>query len=257
MTRRCDAPGAHLVSRRWALAASAALLATPAKAAASPLKALAFDAFPIFDPRSITALARDLVPKQGEALATAWLAKLFATTWLLTAGDRYQDFASLAEASLRAVAETQHIDLPASSRDRLVGQFAHLDLWPDVKPALAKLKAAGTRLCFLSNLGEATLRANMQAAGLAEDFEAVLSTDRVQRFKPSPAAYRMAIEGLRLRKDEIGFVAFGGWDAVGATWFGYRTAWIDRLAAPPEPLAARPAVVSRGIDGALLLAGIA
>jgi len=33
---------------------------------------------------------------------------------------------------------------------------------------------------------------------------------------------------LGLRKEEIVFAAFGGWDAVGAKWFGYPTFWVNR-----------------------------
>jgi 2-haloacid dehalogenase len=138
----------------------------------------------------------------------------------------------------------------------LVDQFDQLDVWPDVKPALARLRTAGVRLVFLSNLSEATLRANMKRNRIADLFESPLSTDRVRRFKPAPQAYRMAIEALRLPREQIGFAAFGGWDAVGATWFGYRTAWVNRAGAPAEPLDAQPAVTSRGIESVLALAGL-
>ncbi len=88
----------------------------------------------------------------------------------------------------------------------------------------------------------------MRRADIESDLEPPLSIDRVRRFKPAPEAYQMAIDGLGLRKRSIGFAAFAGWDAAGATWFGYRTAWINRLAAPAERLDATPAIVSRGIE---------
>jgi 2-haloacid dehalogenase len=113
------------------------------------------------------------------------------------------------------------------------------------------------RLGLLSNLRESALRANLRNADIAGAFEQVLSTDRVQRFKPAPAAYHMAVEAFGLAKDEIGFAAFAGWDAAGASWFGYRTAWVNRLGAPAERLRPNPAIVSRGVEGALALAGLA
>ncbi len=66
----------------------------------------------------------------------------------------------------------------------------------------------------------------------------------------------MALEAFRLPKAEIGFVAFGGWDAIGATWFGYRTAWINRLNSVMDPFDVRPEIVSPDMSGALGLAGI-
>ncbi|TFG87574.1 MAG: haloacid dehalogenase type II, partial [Hyphomicrobiales bacterium] len=67
-------------------------------------------------------------------------------------------------------------------------------------------------------------------------FEQVLSTDAVRRFKPDASAYRMAMEGFGLEREEILFVPFAGWDAAGAKWFGYETFWVNRLGTPPEEL---------------------
>ena len=181
---------------------------------------------------------------------------MFGDTWLETSAGRYREFEDLADASLRATCRSLGLDLSNDDRAALVGAYSTLDVWPDVKPALARLRGAGIRLGFLSNLGETLLRTNMRNAGITDDFELVSSTDRVKRFKPSPLAYQMAIDGFKLLKAEIGFVAFGGWDAVGATWFGYRTAWINRLDAADEQLDAQPAIVTKGIEGALMLAGL-
>lgn len=244
------------MSRRAVLAGMSAVAMSPSASADPKIEALAFDGFPIFDPRPLAAQVRSLFPARGDALAAAWASKLFADTWLVTSADTYLDFSTLAAAALRSAADSLHLPLADDDCRRLVDAYAHLDVWPDVKPALDKLKGAGVRLALLSNLGEATLRANLRNAGIAEHFEAVLSTDKVRRFKPAPVAYRMAVDHFGLPVGRIGFVAFGGWDAVGATWFGYKTAWINRLGAPDEHLDARPAIVSSGIDGALQLAGL-
>jgi 2-haloacid dehalogenase len=250
-----------LASRRdvvTGLAASAALSgsAPSAAAGARSVRAIAFDAFPIFDPRPITALARSLVGEQGDLLASAWSIRLFGYTWLSTAARRYQDFASLADAALNASAQSLGVTLSVKDRAQLSAAYTEMNLWPDVKPALARLKEAGVRLVILSNLSEMTLRANLNRAGIDGLFDAVLSTDRVRQFKPSPDAYQMAMDKLGLAKADIGFAAFAGWDAVGASWFGYRTAWINRASAPPEGLDGRVAIVSRDIGGALALAGL-
>lgn len=244
------------IDRRTLLAGAAGALATPAlgQARSPAIRAIAFDAFPVFDARGINARARALLGERGDALATQWSAKLFGYTWLETSAGRYADFAALADASLRYVAGTMNMPLDRRTRDELIGAYDALDVWPDVKPALAKLRAAGIRLAFLSNLGVDTLNANMLRNGIAQYFEAPLSTDAVRRFKPSPEAYAMAVRAFGLRRSEIGFAAFGGWDAAGASWFGYRTAWINRFGLPAEELDARPAIASRGFEGVLALA---
>jgi 2-haloacid dehalogenase len=65
------------------------------------------------------------------------------------------------------------------------------------------------------------LRSSMRHAQLEEYFEEVLSTEMVRSYKPDPLAYRLGPDKLRLKKEEILFVAHAGWDAAGANWFGY------------------------------------
>jgi 2-haloacid dehalogenase len=39
---------------------------------------------------------------------------------------------------------------------------------------------------------------------------------------------------------DILFVSSNGWDICGATWFGYRTIWLNRYGLPLERLGVRP-----------------
>lgn len=246
------------IHRRTLLVGATSLLARSktVQAAPSPIRAIAFDGFPIFDPRSIPMLARDMLGERGELLAAQWSNKIFSYSWLLTAAGHYQDFRTLAETTLSYTAHAMDLTLDDNTRQRLINQYESLDIWPDVKPALERLRTANIRLAFLSNLGATTLMANMNRNGIASYFEAPISTDRVKRFKPAPEAYKMAVDAFGLPREQIGFAAFGGWDAIGATWFGYRTAWVNRLGLPAEPFDIRPEITSRGMEGVLTLAGL-
>jgi 2-haloacid dehalogenase len=230
--------------------------ANPNPKTPAAIRAIAFDAFPIFDATPISVRAQALFPDKGAALAGMWAAKLFGYTWLLTSAAKYLEFEALAYASLQFTAQSLGLSATPRMCDELVDVYSHLRAWPDVKPALERLRAAGVRLALLSNLGSAMLRANMNFAGVEQYFEPPLSTDHVRQFKPAPAAYQMAIDAFRLRKEQIGFAAATGWDAVGATWFGYRTVWINRLGLPGERLDVSPALTSPNMEGVLALAGI-
>lgn len=48
-----------------------------------------------------------------------------------------------------------------------------------------------------------------------------ISTDAARTYKPDPRAYELGVERLGLPREQILFVAFTGWDAAGAKWFGY------------------------------------
>jgi 2-haloacid dehalogenase len=192
-----------------------------APAASMPIKAVAFDAFPIFDQRSIFAAVKQRLPEQGEALSKLWFAKLFPYTWFRTTARQYVGFEVVAAQAFDAAAATLGIATTAANRDALVAAFSQMELWPDVVERLGKFQRRGLRLAFLSNLSEAVLRANMRRTGIEHFFQATLSTDGVRAFKPAPEAYRLGVEAFGLRKEEIAFAAFAAWDAAGASWFGY------------------------------------
>ena len=71
-------------------------------------------------------------------------------------------------------------------------------------------------------------------------FDTLISTDAVRTFKPDPRAYALGPRRLGLPPEELVFAAFGGWDAAGATWFGFPTFWVNRLSVTPEQLTPPP-----------------
>ncbi len=232
------------------LTAAAPVLAAEGR---GPLRAMAFDGFTILDPRAVTKAVIALEPDRGAALAAAWTNKLFALSWLETSAGRYSGFAALADAALAFSARSLGLEISAGRRRELVEVFGDLPAWPDAGDRLEHLRQAGIRLAFLSNLSEAMLLANMRRNGLAALMEPPLSTDRVRAFKPAARAYAMGPAYFALAKREIGFVAFGGWDALGAKWFGYRTAWINRLGVTAETLDPLPDTTAADLSAAVEL----
>lgn len=210
------------------------------------VRAIAFDAFPIFDPRPILHLARSLAPGR-EAFGAAWFERIFAYSWLRTSARQYRDFPTVIADALDYTASQQGLVLAEPDRERLLTAWLRLEPWPDVASAIRHLQGQGIRLAFLSNFTEEMLRANAANAGLESAFE-YFSTDLARAYKPDPRAYRLAIDGLGLEKSEIVFCAFAAWDAAGASWFGYPTVWVNRLAQAPENLAAPPAATGEDLS---------
>jgi 2-haloacid dehalogenase len=91
------------------------------------------------------------------------------------------------------------------------------------------------------------LEAGIKNAGLEGIFEHVLSTDQVRAYKPDPRAYHMAMDAFQLKREEILFAAFAGWDAAGAKRFGYPTFWVNRLNLPGEELGVTPDAIGRDL----------
>ena len=187
--------------------------------------------------------------------ARAWTTRLFELSWIETAAGRHSGFAKLTDAALRQVAQARDLAIDAPQRAEIVGTFGTLPVWrPDVPDTLEKLRRADIRLAFLSNLEESDLLANMRRNNISSLMDPPLSTNLARAFKLSPRAYSMASEFYHLSRHEIGFIAFGGWDALGPKWFGFPTAWANRLAAAKEQLDPAPDFIGQGLSVASELA---
>jgi 2-haloacid dehalogenase len=206
----------------------------------SQFKAVAFDAFPIFDPRPVFKVAEMFFPGKGTELSNTWRTRQFEYQWLRSLAGRYVDFWQTTEDGLVFAAKLLKLDLTPEKRAQLMQAYLELKAWPEVPAALRSLQEAGIRLALLSNMTAKMLDAGIKNAGLEEAFEHVLSTDQIRTYKPDPRAYRMAIDAFELKREEILFAAFAGWDAAGAKWFGYPTFWVNRLNLPGEELGVTP-----------------
>ncbi len=236
-TRRREFLGAVVAA--WA-APSAWARPNPAPAASRRIKAVLFDGFPVIDPRPVAKRAEELFPGSGTALMDAWRTRQFEYAWLRTLSGSYVDFGRVTEDALVFAARQQRLELTAEKKAALLHAFLELGAWPDAPAALARLRTAGLRLAFLSNLTSAMLDAAVANARLAGVFEPHLSTDRVGAFKPDPRAYRMGLDAFGLAREEMVFVASAGWDAAGARQFGYPTFWVNRTGQAVEELGATP-----------------
>jgi 2-haloacid dehalogenase len=200
------------------------------------IKAIAFDAFPILDPRPVFSLVNELYPDKGSELTNLWRVRQFEYGWLRTMSGRYADFWQVTGDALSFAATALKLDLTSAKRSRLMDAYRRLGCWPDVPAVLRSLKSAGLRLAFLSNMTAELLESGIRNSGLDGMFEHVVSTDRVRACKPDPRAYRMALDAFGLKREEILFSAFAGWDAAGAKSFGYPTFWVNRQNQPAEEL---------------------
>jgi 2-haloacid dehalogenase len=203
---------------------------------ANRTRVVAFDALAIFDPRSVAQIALDLFPERASELMASWRTRQFEYTWLRSTADRYADFWKTTRDALIFAGRSLGIELPADKVGRLMQGFLELRAYPDVPAALASLKSAGFRLAIVSDFTHAMLIAGVGNSHLDGVFDALLSTDLVQVYKPAPAAYRMAMNSFGVDLDAVTFVPSAAWDAAGSRWFGYNTFWLNRQKVPAEEL---------------------
>jgi 2-haloacid dehalogenase len=212
------------------------------------IRAVAFDGFPILDPRPVFSLVDQLYPDKGVELSSIWRTKQFEYTWLRTMSRRYADFWRVTNDALVFAAKSLKVELTPENRSRLMEGYLKLRCWPDVPAALGALKKAGIGIAFLSNLTDEMLDAGIKNSQLDGVFDHVLSTDRVKVYKPDPRAYQMGVDAFGLMPDQILFAAFAGWDASGAKSFGYRTFWVNRQNQPAEELGIAPDAIGGSLN---------
>jgi 2-haloacid dehalogenase len=225
--------------------------ATPPAAGITP-KAVLFDVYgTLLDVYSVGLRAEQMFPGAGERLARAWRDKQIDYSRLLTMSGQYRPFWQLTRDALQVCAEALRLPLDAAGADSLMNEYRHLSAFPENRAVLQALAQRGIRAGVLSNGDPDMLDVTLRSAGLIEHIDPVLSVHATRRYKTDAAAYALGPEALGLPAAEILFVSSNCWDAIGATWFGYATLWINRADAPMEQLGVAPTRVGHSLRDVL------
>ena len=208
---------------------------------AGPPHAVLFDAYgTLFDVYSVALLAEQLFPGQGERLSLLWREKQIDYTRLLTLSGRYKPFWEVTRDGLRYAAARLALPLDAATEEQLMNEYRHLSAFPENHEVLVELQRRGIVAGILSNGDPQMLAVAIKSAGFTELLTHVLSVHGVKRFKTDATAYALGPQALSLPAHEILFVSSNCWDAIGATWFGYTTLWVNRAGLPLEQLDTTP-----------------
>jgi 2-haloacid dehalogenase len=204
------------------------------------IEACVFDAYgTLFDVNSAARNAQEVLADKWQPLAELWRIKQLQYTWLRGLADHHADFWQVTGDALDFALSTLKIEDP-ELRSRLMNSYLALSAYPEVPDVLRRLKTAGMRLAILSNGSPAMLAAAIASAGIADKFDAVLSVEEIQVYKPHRSVYRLACERLNLAASQICFLSSNGWDAYSAKAFGFRVLWCNRLGQVPERIPEAP-----------------
>jgi 2-haloacid dehalogenase len=227
----------------------------PRKNAAPQPKAVLFDAYgTLFDVYSVGMTAEQLFPGHGQAVSVLWRDKQIEYTRLVTTsnhGAHYQPFWELTQAGLRYACKRLKLDLTPEAEQKLMNQYRHLSAYPENKDVLMALQARGIVTGILSNGDPEMLGIAVRSAGLEGLLDHVISVDKVRKYKTHPEAYALGEQATGLRAEQIAFVSCNSWDALAATWYGYRTLWVNRYDLPFEELGTQPTRTGRTLNDVL------
>jgi 2-haloacid dehalogenase len=213
-----------------------------------------FDAYgTLFDFNAAIARHRVAAGLDADRFSEIWRLKQIEYTWTSTLAGRYVDFWTLTQRALDyTFARVPSVD--RKLRDDLLNTYLKLDAFSDARKVLRELKARGERTAILSNGSPAMLASAVEAAGLKDNLDAVLSVDAIKMYKPRPEVYALAAAHFSVKPAEVVFVSSNRWDAMGATAFGFRTVWVNRARAPDEYTDCPPAATVSDLTGLLTIA---
>ena len=210
--------------------------------------ACVFDAYgTLFDVHSAARRAGDALGDKAAAVSAVWRDKQLQYTWLRSLMAAHADFWQVTGEALDFALAAQGIE-DAALRARLMELYLSLEAYPDVVPALTKLRAGGKQTAILSNGAPEMLSAAVESAGLDAVLDASLSIEEVGIYKPDARVYQLAVDRLGVEAKRICFVSTNCWDAHGAANFGFTVAWMNRFDQQDERLPGAPATVMQGLD---------
>lgn len=212
-------------------------------------KAVAFDYFVIFNPNSVIDTVEKVFPGKGLEFTKAWRTKQFEYGFLRSITKRHEDFFKVTEDALDYTIEAMKLKPTPAEHALLLNAYMHLKPWPDAVEGLKKLKASGLKIITIANFSKKMLQSNADNAGITDLFDELLSTETNGTYKPDARAYELGMKRLKLKKSDIAFAAFGGWDAYGAKAFGYPTYRVNRFDLPVEKLGLTADGTSNDFDG--------
>jgi 2-haloacid dehalogenase len=172
------------------------------------IKAVVFDAYgTLYDIQSVAGVTEESFPGYGDIITQIWRIKQLEYTWLRSLMRRYEDFAVV-------------------TRESLAYTLRCLGL---------KYDTSAFKLAILSNGSPDMLNALVKNSGLDRVLDATISIDAKKIFKPSPDAYILIEQTLRIPPSDVLFISSNPWDVCGAKAFGLNVAWIERVT--PEAMA--------------------
>ena len=226
------------------------------------IRLVVFDAYgTLFDVYSISSLAESLFPGQGQALSVLWRDKQIEYSRLISLSDpmnpmgsrHYQSFWDLTRLGLQYACQRLELELTPAKQKLLMDQYAQLTPFPENLAVLEALQSLQIPAAILSNGSPDMLQAAVSSAGMGHVIDKVLSVDEVRQFKTSPQSYGLVADHYKVDVREVLFVSSNSWVALGATWFGFKSFWVNRQGMPFETLGPRPTYSGRSLRDILTL----
>ena len=183
---------------------------------------------------------RAAVPGFGERLSVVWRDKQIEYTRLVSMAGQRRSFRALTLAGLRFAAARLGLELVRRGRSAPDGavpaaRAVRRERRGARRAAAARYPRRGAEQRRPRHAGRTDRQCRLRFPARPG---AERRGDRPLQDRPGDLRARPA--GAELAAGEILFVSSNCWDAIGATWYGYTTLWVNRFGLPLDPLETQP-----------------
>ncbi len=152
-----------------------------------------------------------------------WFAQTLRDAFALSHSGGYVQLREVFAAELPRTLRAAAVETTPADRARLLGLFGEMPPQPGLAEATGSLRDAGWKVVALTQGAAETTKDLLAAAGVADNFDQVISADAVRRTKPHPDVYRL---GLEIAVGQPWMIAAHAWDIAGAARAGMRTMFV-------------------------------
>jgi 2-haloacid dehalogenase len=164
---------------------------------------------------------------------TAFLADFEVRRYQATTYDPYRTYRNVLRHTLAATMAQHGLTYQDADGDALLAAVPTWGPFPDVPPALERLRAR-CKLAIITNSDDDLMARNVANIGVPIDL--VITAEQARAYKPAPAIFAYALEQLGCAPDELLHVAQGfAYDIVPAHALGWARVWINRYGKTGDP----------------------
>lgn len=197
---------------------------------------LAFDIYgTLFDTQGVLVAIEQVLAEKADVprgvtasqVARMWRDKQLEYSFRRGLMQRFKDFSVCTCDALHYCNSYFNLNLNARAEQQLLKAFDTLPPFEDVSDALRKLGQKHQIYAF-SNGCQQNLASLLENAGLANEFNGVVSVTDAKSFKPDPAVYTHFLRQTKSDPERTWLVSANAFDIIGADSVGMRTAWVKR-----------------------------
>jgi 2-haloacid dehalogenase len=179
----------------------------------------------------ILPVLRSLLARHNQEVSDAEILELYGEFEAQAESGAYRSYRDVLQSVVRAFADRFNFDATSAEVSSLPGSVRAWPAFPDTVAALRELKKR-YKLAIISNIDDdlfAETRSHLEV-----DFDAVITAQQAQSYKPAINNFQLAMRRLAISPDELLHAAQSVYhDVVPARSLGIATVWVNRKSKRP------------------------